>query len=184
MISRRILNSALLTLFVGAVAVVGLFSPMNIRFPFGVSSLFAQDMKPFDKPPDGQTFVGEKVCSSCHFDQNLTWRKSKHSKGFEILTAKYRNDASCLKCHTTGFGQETGFKSVEATPGLVGTSCEACHGPGSKHAEIAKKFTGKELTDEQKKYVGSSIFKVQQKNSCVECHAAQTHKKHPDYVKE
>jgi hypothetical protein len=152
----------------------------------GVSVLFAQDLKPLDKPPTGQTYVGEKTCSSCHFDQNLTWRKSKHAKGFEIVPEKYRSDKTCLKCHTTGYGEETGFKSPDDTPGLVGTSCEACHGPGSKHSEIAKQYTagGKELTDPQKKYVSSTIYKMQPQNICVTCHLAQSHKKHPEYTKE
>ncbi|HLN32556.1 MAG TPA: cytochrome c family protein [Gemmataceae bacterium] len=184
MIDRRFLCCSLFTLLVLIVAFAGLFSPTAILSPLGPSTLFAQDLKPLDKPPAGQTFVGEKVCSSCHFDQSLTWRKTKHAKGFEVLTEKYRTDKSCLKCHTTGFEEETGFKSVEATPALVGTSCEACHGPGSKHAETAKQFTGKELSDAQKKYVGSSIYRTQPKNVCVGCHLAQGHKKHPEYVKE
>jgi len=184
MTGRRFLHCSLFTLLVLTVAFAGLFSPIASRSPFEPSALFAQDLKPLDKPPAGQTFVGEKLCSSCHFDQNLTWRKSKHSKGFEVLSEKYRSDKSCLKCHTTGFEEATGFKSAEATPGLVGTSCEACHGPGSKHAETAKQYTGKELSDAQKKYVGSTIYRMQPKNVCVGCHLAQSHKKHPDYVKE
>jgi len=165
------------------VAFAGLVLTSNSS-PLGPSGLFAQDLKPLDKPPADQTFVGEKVCSSCHFDQNLAWRKTKHAKGFEVLPAKYRADKACLTCHSTGFGQATGFKSVEATPGLAGTSCEACHGPGSKHAEKAKQFTGKQLSDEQKKFVASTIYKIEPKNACIGCHVAQEHKKHPDYVKE
>jgi hypothetical protein len=171
-------------LLVLIVTFAGLFSSNALRSLPVPSELYAQDLKPLDKPPAGQTFVGEKVCASCHFEQDLTWRKSKHSKAFEILPAKYRADKSCLECHATGYGQATGFTSLEATPALVGTSCEACHGPGSKHTEIAKQFTGKELSDAQKKYVGSSIYRMQPKNVCVGCHLIQTHKKHPDYVKE
>jgi hypothetical protein len=184
MTGRRFLHGLLFTLLVLLVAFAGLSSSNALRSPFGAPALFAQDEKPLEKPPTGQTYVGEKVCSSCHFEQNLTWRKTKHAKGFEDLPEKYRSDNSCLKCHATGFGQETGFKGAADTPGLVGTSCEACHGPGSKHTEIAKQFTGKELSDSQKKYVGSSIYRVQPQNVCIGCHLAQTHKKHPDYVKE
>jgi hypothetical protein len=184
MTAPRILCGSLCTLAVLIAAFAGLFPQTAIRSPLGTSTLQAQDLKPLDKPPAGQTFVGEKVCSSCHFEQNLAWRKTKHAKGFEILPEKYKTDKSCLKCHTTGFGQDTGFKSIETTAALVGTSCEACHGPGSKHSEIAKQYTGKDLTDAQKKYVGSSIYKIDPKNSCVGCHDAQGHKKHPDYVKD
>jgi Cytochrome c554 and c-prime len=183
MSSRRCVSCWVLALLV-LMAAVALFWSAPLGFSLGSSPLFAQDLKPLDKPPSGQTYVGEKVCASCHFEQDLTWRKSKHAKGFEIVPEKYRTDKSCLKCHATGFGEDTGFKSVEDTPGLVGTSCEACHGPGSKHAEMAKPYTGKELSDAQKKFIGSSIYLMQPKNVCVTCHLVQSHKKHPDYEKE
>jgi hypothetical protein len=154
-----------------------------MQSPDGQPLLWAQDQKPLDKPPADQTFVGEKTCASCHFDQDLAWRKTKHAKGFQDLPEKYRQDKSCLKCHATGFGAATGFKSVEETPALQGTSCEACHGPGSKHAAMAKSTLGKEPTPEQKKYYASSIYKVLPKNVCLECHEMQGHKKHPDYQK-
>jgi hypothetical protein len=178
------LYGCVITLLALIVAWAGLVPSTPIHGLLRPSALFAQDLKPLDRPPEGQTFVGEKVCASCHFAQDLAWRKTKHAKGFEILPAKYQADKSCLACHATGVGQATGFTSVDATPGLVGTSCEACHGPGSKHAEIAKQFTGKELSEAQKKYVGSSIYLVQPKNACATCHIMQSHKKHPDYVKE
>ena len=74
----------------------------------------AQDtsLKPLEKPPEGQTYTGSKQCAACHFDQYLVWRKTKHAKAFDILPAKYRDDANCLKCHTTGFGEPTGYKDA------------------------------------------------------------------------
>jgi hypothetical protein len=148
------------------------------------SAMAVQDTpKPFEKVPEGQTFVGTKVCGSCHFDQLLDWKKTKHAKGFEILPMKYREDKSCLKCHTTGLGDPTGFKSVAETPELIGASCESCHGPGSKHAELSKKYFGKKPTPEEEKYLRSSIHKMQPRNVCVECHNTRAHKKHPDYDK-
>lgn len=137
---------------------------------------------PLAEPPADQTFTGAKACSACHFDQFLTWKQTKHAKGFEILPAKYKKDESCLKCHTTGFGEATGYKDAK-TPDLVGTSCEACHGPGSKHAEIAKGFGTKKLDKDEEAYVRSTIHKVLPGNICKDCHLAQTHKKHPPYDK-
>ena len=138
--------------------------------------------EPLAEPPDGQTYTGAKQCSACHFDQFLTWKQTKHAKGFEILPAKYKTDESCLKCHTTGFGEATGYKDAK-TPDLVGTACEACHGPGSKHGEIAKGFGTKKLNKEEEAYVRSTIHKVLPGNACKECHLAQSHKKHPPYDK-
>jgi hypothetical protein len=126
-------------------------------------------------PPADQTFIGSKKCSACHFDQFLKWRATPHAKTFDILTAKHQANAKCLKCHTTGYGEATGFKSLAATPALVGVSCESCHGPGSKHEEIAKPFAGKKLTPEQETTVRGSIWKMLPKNVCVDCHRVQGH---------
>ncbi len=146
--------------------------------------LVAASQKPLAKPPEGQTYVGVKDCAACHLDQFLDWKGTKHAKAFEILPAKYRTDKSCLKCHTTGYGEEGGFKTLETTPGLVAATCESCHGPGSKHSATAKQFGNKKLNDEEKKYVASTIYKMQPRNVCVDCHLTRAHKKHPPYDKQ
>jgi hypothetical protein len=138
-------------------------------------------LAPLEKVPDGQTYVGHKVCGACHYDQLLDWKKTDHSRSTHHVPAAYKNDASCMKCHSTGLGQPGGFKSEAETPGLVGTNCEACHGPGSKHVEIAKGFNGRKLNADEEKYVRSSIYKVLPKNVCVTCHISKGHQKHPDY---
>ena len=128
-------------------------------------------------PPSGQTYTGAKRCASCHFDQFMKWKKSGHSKAFEMLTAKYQQDEKCLACHTTGYGVTTGFKDFETTPALAGITCEVCHGPGSKHEEISQPFAKvKKLTPEQEKMIRGSIWKMIPKNVCVECHKVQGHK--------
>jgi hypothetical protein len=137
---------------------------------------------PLAKPPENQTYIGAKQCQACHFDQFLAWRQTKHAKAFEILPAKYKADASCLKCHTTGHGQATGYSGPK-TPDLVGTSCEACHGPGSEHAKIAKTYAGKKLAKDEEAYVRSTTHKILPGNACIACHMGQAHKKHPPYDK-
>ena len=139
--------------------------------------------QPLAEPPEGQTYVGTKDCAACHFEQFMAWRSTPHAKAFDILPAEYRTDSSCLKCHTTGHGVATGFTSLQQTPNLVGNSCEGCHGPGSKHSEVAKAFGQKKLSEQEEAHVRSTIHLMQPKNVCVECHLAASHKQHPDYDK-
>lgn len=125
--------------------------------------------------PEDQQYMGTKQCAACHFDQFMKWKSSKHATAFELLPAQYQTDQKCVACHTTGFGRETGFKTIADTPDLKGVSCEACHGPGSKHGEIAKQFANQKLTPEQAKAVNDSIWRMSPKNVCVSCHTVQGH---------
>ena len=125
-------------------------------------------------------------CAACHLKEFKTWKATKHAtESFAKLPAKYKADASCLACHSTGFGTPTGYKD-DTTANLAGTTCEACHGPGSKHAEIAKKYESVKLTagSAEDKEVRGSIYKVMPHNVCCRCHTAEGHKPHPDYDKE
>ena len=136
-------------------------------------------------PPEGQTYTGAKQCSSCHFKQYMSWKKTKHAKeAWESVPEKYRADPECVKCHATGYGQATGFKDAASSPNLIGTSCEACHGPGSKHAEVCKQYSEKKkLSPEEDKIARDSIYKVLPNNVCSACHIGSGHKEHPKYDK-
>jgi len=137
-------------------------------------------------PPAGQTYTGVKKCASCHFKQFMSWKKSKHAtESFKVLPEKYQADKECLPCHSTGYGQATGFKDIESTPNLAGTTCEACHGPGSEHDKIASKFKDKKKLDlAEDKEVRDSIYKILPGNVCSRCHANQGHKELPKPAKE
>lgn len=130
-------------------------------------------------PPADQQYVGVKQCASCHFDQFMKWKKTAHATSFDLLPAQYQTDEKCLKCHTTGLGAPTGFTTAEKSPDLKGTTCEACHGPGSKHAEISKQYANQKLSAEQEKEVRDSIWLMLPKNVCVECHVVQSHHENP-----
>jgi len=74
-------------------------------------------------PPADQTYTGSKACSACHFKQYMAWKKTKHcTDAFAKMPAKYKADPSCLACHATGFGADTGFKDEASTPNLAGTT--------------------------------------------------------------
>ena len=136
-------------------------------------------------PPPNQTYIGTTKCSSCHFAQFTDWRQQqkKHADAFTVLPAQYRTDATCLKCHATGHGEPSGFKTA-ADRHLASVSCEACHGPGSAHAELTKSFANaKQKTPEQEKIARDSIYRMLPQNVCVTCHSTRAHAKHPEYVK-
>lgn len=127
-------------------------------------------------PPAGQTYVGAKRCSVCHFEEFTAWNKDKHSKSFELLEAKSQKDPKCLKCHATGYGEPSGFKDIESTPSLAGNTCETCHGPGSKHEEVCKPFAKRKPNPAERKQAKDTIWEMLPKNVCVECHRKQAHK--------
>jgi len=113
--------------------------------------------------PKDAKYIGSKKCRSCHTKQHKTWRKSKHYKTFEQLKGDEVKDAKCLKCHTTGYGKPSGFTSIDDTPDLASTGCEACHGPGSAHAEAAKD------APEEGKWQDPN-YPMVVATSCVGCH--------------
>lgn len=149
----------------------------------------AKEVAPEPAPPAGQTYTGVKRCASCHFKQFMTWKKTKHAKAFEDMPAKYQGNADCLACHVTGSGVASGYAG--GTPddileNLRAVTCEACHGPGSKHEEVAKKYTNvPKLDAAQEKEVRDAIWKNQPGNVCIRCHTAKGHgADHPAYDKQ
>jgi len=159
-------------------------------------------------PPKGQHYVGKNTCAACHFSKYRVWKHEKHALGFEILPKKYRKDSKCLICHTTGYGEPTGYKDV-STPQLAGITCESCHGPGSEHVKLAQKlFLGAEVevtletekkirdsialflekhtveSEEAERQARQSIHRIRPGNACVQCHTSKAHQAHLDYDKE
>ena len=141
----------------------------------------------------GASYVGTKKCKTCHMKQHKTWKTTKMARTFEVLKPGVRADAKvrlkfdpkkdytkdpkCLECHTTGFGMPGGYKIPE--PGdskaarrakeNAGTTCEACHGPGSKYLAIHKK-----AMTEKRKYTLGELYQAGQYKidvkSCTTCH--------------
>jgi mono/diheme cytochrome c family protein len=175
--ARRLLSAVIVAVGIG---LLGLAMAERVQ-----SQPPAQPMAVASAVPQGQSYTGVKKCSSCHFKQFVSWNKTKHAKeAFQSVPAKYRKDPKCITCHTTGYGEPTGFKDETSTPNLAGTTCEACHGPGSKHEEIAKKYTNKKkLAPNEEAEVRGSIYKTLPQNVCILCHAAKGHKEHPAYDK-
>jgi hypothetical protein len=86
-------------------------------------------------PETGGQFIGPEACKTCHPAQYAAFTKMKHAHAYDALVPKKATrDPECLRCHTTGFGYQSGFHGAEETPHLAFVSCESCHGVGSNHA--------------------------------------------------
>lgn len=104
----------------------------------------------------GDKFEGSKTCMKCHIAPKLgrqykIWQKGPHAKAYKSLLSeegkkraaaknieKPEEDKNCLSCHailTTVPAASVGKKYKPDE----GVGCEACHGPGQKHAELASK---------------------------------------------
>ena len=133
------------------------------------------------------TYIGAKKCKKCHIKQNKTWKKTKHASTWDLLPEAYRKDEAvdeqgkaCVSCHMTGYGKPGGPATMAEgqETKLEGTQCEACHGPGSAHADLAKEHKGKDPVPE---VVTKSISKVLE-GACVGCH--NPHVSHEQYKEE
>ncbi|MCA9192260.1 MAG: hypothetical protein KDB03_10870 [Planctomycetales bacterium] len=139
-----------------------------------------QSRSPVDMLPSPHDikYVGLSKCAACHFNQYKDWKDSEHNRAFEILPLKYRSDASCLKCHTTG-------KEGEAHAQEYGVSCEACHGPGEEHAKYALTFVNENrmLSETELTTLRGKIQRLDL-HQCVNCHISKAHQKHPPFDRE
>jgi 2',3'-cyclic-nucleotide 2'-phosphodiesterase (5'-nucleotidase family) len=79
-------------------------------------------------------YLGQESCKRCHAQTFEKVAQMGHSRAYAGL-AKTNSEglSECLACHTTGFGQPTGFTSASASPDLKDVQCESCHGMGTGH---------------------------------------------------
>ena len=107
--------------------------------------------------PAAATYLGAAKCKMCHAKQHATWMKMKHSTAITALSAEEQAKPECVKCHVTGFGEASGFVSMEKTPDLANVQCEACHGAGSNHMKAP-------MADKKKMINGKG-------RDCRDCHS-------------
>lgn len=129
------------------------------------------------------TYVGVEGCK-CHKAEISDWEISKHADVMKLLEAgnrafkkkkakldpdkDYTKDTKCLKCHTTGFGEDGGYKDQASTPGMARVGCEACHGPGSEYRVLHMEKTLKFTVAEAK--AAGQLFGSLDVSVCKRCH--------------
>lgn len=84
--------------------------------------------------PEGVAYTGSFACSVCHKVIYDHWRKTKHGTAYNTLVeAGNQYDPECVRCHTTGYGDVSGFLHDETDQNLIHVGCECCHGAGNRH---------------------------------------------------
>ncbi len=86
-------------------------------------------------------YVGVEACVECHEDIVKTFRANSEKAVSDKAILKMREKLTaaefqeCYSCHTTGYGEPSGFVSFEQTPHLAHVGCESCHGMGYLHTQ-------------------------------------------------
>ena len=130
----------------------------------------------------GAKYVGAAKCKMCHMKEYTSWKTTKHADAMTTLatapdsskakmaaalkvelTGPADKDATCLRCHTTGFQMTGGYPAADsaATAAVAMVSCESCHGPGSQH--ISAKMA------EKKNFINRNVTAAM----CTQCHTAE-----------
>jgi hypothetical protein len=158
-------------------------APIQERFLQRSQSSVAPPAKALEEPPANAAppqnglaaaanmFVGSEVCKLCHEDIYKRWHDSKHAHALETLAAKGQSqNPECLRCHTVGFGEETGYDMKNHQLYLAGVGCEMCHGRAGDHVRA----------DDQ-----TNNFAKTTEAACARCHNPETSPKfvYADYVK-
>lgn len=143
------------------------------------------------------TYVGSSKCKKCHIAEYKSWAKTAMGKAFDTLkpgsavdaktkhgldpNKDYTTDATCLACHTTGFGHEGGYatpdpsdkKAVRKAKKLAGAGCESCHGPGSAYIKIFQ-----DIFKSKRKYKVEELYAAGMRKidgtGCITCHNSQS----------
>ena len=141
-------------------------------------------------------YVGSKKCKMCHLKEFKSWEETKMASSFDNLKpgeradAKqaagldpqkdYTQDAQCLACHTTGYGQG-GFVDIASTPDLAGVGCETCHGPGGTYLQDGY-MTLKNKSYKKAELVAVGLVDTVGEAQCVGCHNADSPFVSDDFV--
>lgn len=90
-------------------------------------------------PAQGPTYATAAACINCHVSEFARWSYSDHAQGAwqSLVVRQSTNDAECLPCHTTGFGEPGGLGEVNELNlrRFKAVQCEACHGPMAGHPD-------------------------------------------------
>ena len=134
-------------------------------------------------------YVGSSGCRRCHIREYRSWQQTRHAQVFELLRpgvgaeakarvnldpdADYTANEFCLKCHTVGYGEPTGFVSEAETPDLVGVGCEFCHGAGGDYTrDDVMGFDNRDHSFDE--VIAAGLVWPVPEVLCLRCHGEET----------
>lgn len=128
-------------------------------------------LKPAE-PPEGTPLIPQtSACTECHASQVKFWQSTAHAQAVEALAADQRlRDPACLRCHTTGFGEQGGWIDPRFDAPFGAVTCYSCHQVTANHMT-----TRRALLDPL--YVVAEAERM----DCASCHVPR---RSPDFVRE
>lgn len=122
-------------------------------------------------------YVGNSKCRLCHRQFFIGRKNDAHDYAMQRLSnSGHEENPRCLTCHTTGYGVDTGFVSMQSTPRLANVQCEGCHGPGSEHIRLIK-------NKERGGFLAGTDHPKRLKKMCTSCHSQSRNRSYHDLQK-
>lgn len=120
-------------------------------------------------------YVGRTACAECHSELYEGYMMTRHAFAVTTLVDKdEQSNGLCLPCHTTGYGEVTGFSIAARSEGLDSVGCEQCHGPDEVHIQLMR---GADLTGPADGLDEFGLREVREAD-CRQCHEENTN---PDF---
>ncbi len=140
-------------------------------------------------------FVGSAKCKKCHLAEHKSWEATRHGKAFDTLkpgnaseaktkhkldpAKDYTKDATCVACHTVGFGKPGGYQmpadeeAAKKMKALENVGCENCHGAGGNYINLHE-----EIMKSKRKYKMEEMYAAgslkQEAAICLTCHSEKS----------
>ena len=114
----------------------------------------------------GGGYGGSSECRECHYRQYKSWEKTGHARSYRTLSNIGKDgEKRCLRCHTTGFGKESGFENITESADLGSVGCESCHGPALEHLEARPEDKGVTIY-----WLSKGCVRCESVKYCIGCH--------------
>jgi hypothetical protein len=118
-------------------------------------------------------YVGAAKCKMCHKGEKKgmiyeTWESKKHAQATATVIGEGEGEnAKCLTCHSTGYGEGGYDPAAEDKDKFAGVQCEACHGPGSLYKKMSV------MKDHEASVAAGLIAPTEE--ICLQCHNTSHH---------